>query len=78
MGEKLGKIFPITIEAARVNVGLTQQELADKLDVNRTTVGSWEKGLTSPSLDQGREISRITGIPLDHLVVHRKSNQMGK
>lgn len=73
-----GKMFHVTIEAARVNVGLTQQKMADLLHVNKTTVGNWEKGLSSPSLEQGREISEITGIPLDYLVVRNESNQMGK
>ena len=36
----------ITMEAARVNAGLTQQELADKMGVSRSTVINVENGYT--------------------------------
>lgn len=34
----------MTMEAARVNKHLTQQELADKMGVSRITVQNWESG----------------------------------
>lgn len=34
----------ITIEAARRNKKLTQQDIADKLGVSRQTVADWESG----------------------------------
>lgn len=34
----------ITIKAARVNIGLTQEELAEKMGVSRSTVLDWENG----------------------------------
>ena len=34
----------ITLEAARVNKGMTQEELAQKMGVSRQTIISWEKG----------------------------------
>lgn len=36
----------ITLKAARVNMGLTQSELADKLGVSRESVNAWETGKT--------------------------------
>ena len=33
----------ITLKAARVNAGLTQQEVANELDVALSTVRNWEK-----------------------------------
>lgn len=62
----------ITLKAARVNAGLTQKELAKKLKVAQTTVNNWEKGDTEPSLNQLREISRLSGIPMDFICVRRK------
>lgn len=34
----------ITLEAARVNAGFTQEELACKMGVSRSTVIDWENG----------------------------------
>lgn len=61
----------ITLKAARVNAGLTQKELAKELGVTNTTVNSWENGNTEPSLNQLREISRLSGIPMDFICVRR-------
>lgn len=59
----------ISLEAARVNAKLTQKELAEILGVSNTTVVSWEKGNTEPSLSQLRKISELSGIPLDFIFV---------
>lgn len=61
----------ITLKAARVNAGLTQKELAKELGVTNTTINSWENGDTEPSLSQLREISRLSGIPMDFICVRR-------
>lgn len=34
----------LTLKAARVNSGLTQRELAEKLGKHHTTIVNWEKG----------------------------------
>lgn len=61
----------ITLKAARTNAGLTQKELAKELGVSNTTVNSWENGDTEPTLSQLREISRLSGIPMDFICVRR-------
>lgn len=61
----------ITLKAARINAGLTQKELAKELGVSNTTVNSWENGDTEPTLTQLREISRLSGIPMDFICVRR-------
>ena len=37
------------IKAAREQAGLTQEALAERLDVNRQAVSKWEMGLSIPS-----------------------------
>ncbi|MEA9586275.1 helix-turn-helix domain-containing protein [Xanthomonas sp. WHRI 10064A] len=39
------------IRAARIGAGMSQTELAQKLGVNRATVGHWERSGFAPSLD---------------------------
>lgn len=39
----------LTLKAARVNAGLTQQQVAEQTGIARSTLIRWEKGLTKPS-----------------------------
>lgn len=47
---------------------MTQQQLADKMEVNRVTVASWERGIKKPSLDNCIKLSEILDVSLDELV----------
>lgn len=38
----------LTLEALRVNAGMTQQDVADRLGVSRFTVMKWESGEVKP------------------------------
>jgi DNA-binding XRE family transcriptional regulator len=64
----------ISLEAVRVNAKMTQKEWAEKLGVSNTTVVNWEKGNTEPSLSQLREMSRLSGVPMDFIFVPDKFN----
>ena len=64
----------ISLEAVRVNTKMTQKEWAEKLGVSNTTVVNWEKGNTEPSLSQLREMSRLSGVPMDFIFVPDKFN----
>ena len=60
-------MIQITLEAARVNANMTQDEAAAKLGVNKQTIVNWEKGRTSPTMAQGRLIESVYGIPLANI-----------
>lgn len=60
-------MMKISIKAARVNVGLTQKEAADRLGVSNKTVGNWEKGVTFPPADKIPAICELYGVPYDLL-----------
>lgn len=47
---------------------LTQEELAEKINVSRQTVTKWEKGTISPSLEYLIDLSNIFGITIDSLI----------
>ena len=69
-----GKI-QITLAAARVNAGLTQEDVAKALKVSKQTVINWEKGKTEPDLSQGRHLSNLYKMPLDYIIfLPSKSN----
>ncbi len=48
----------------RKALGLTEQKLADRLGVHRTTVGHWERGTRTPNAFAGVRMAAILGIPL--------------
>ena len=64
----------ISLEAVRVNANMTQKEWAERLGVSNNTVVNWEKGNSEPSLSKLREMSQISGIPMDFIFVPDKSN----
>lgn len=57
----------ISLAAARVNAGLTQEDVAKKMHISKQTIVSWEKGISEPKINQARELSRIYNFPLDNI-----------
>ena len=52
---------------SRNKAGLSQMELADRLDVSGQAVSRWESGDTTPSVDKLKTLARIYGVSLDWL-----------
>ena len=63
----------ITLEAARVNAGLTQAALADKMDVSRQSVIDWENGKREMKTAYLYLFCRITGFSEDDILLPVKS-----
>lgn len=59
----------ISIAACRVNAQMSQKEFAEKLGVSAATVSNWESGRTEPTVTELRNISSISGIPMDFIFV---------
>lgn len=51
-----------------MNVGLTQQEAADKIGVTVDTVGNWERAKSFPNALQIRRIEEVYGVPYNNLI----------
>lgn len=64
----------ISLAAARVNAGLTQEEVAKKMGISKNTLVKWEKGVSEPSISQGRKLSAIYDMPLNNIFLPTKSN----
>ena len=58
-------VFKITLEAARVNAGLSQKEAAKMLGISNKTLCSWEYGKSFPNADKIPEICSLYAIPYD-------------
>ena len=57
----------ITLKAARVNVGLTQAEAAEKLGVASSTIRNWEKGCSFPKPPQIMKLCELYGVSYDNI-----------
>lgn len=53
----------------RKRQGLSQEELANRLDVTRQTVSKWEVGDSAPDMEKLIALSELFGISLDELVL---------
>ena len=56
------------IKELRHNVNMTQDEMAQALFVTRQAVSRWENGDTTPNLETLKQISKMFGISLNHLL----------
>jgi len=52
----------------RKSEGLSQDELADRLEVSRQAVSRWENGSTFPDLPNLQKIVRLFGVSADYLI----------
>jgi len=59
--------FENRVKLARVEKGLTQEELADRIGVTRQTIGLIEAGKYNPTLKLCLMLARVTGKSLDDL-----------
>jgi transcriptional regulator with XRE-family HTH domain len=58
----------MSIKTKRTSANMTQQELADMLGIDRTTVTKWETGACMPSIKMLRLLSNILGCTIDELL----------
>ncbi|WP_153721006.1 helix-turn-helix transcriptional regulator [Sporosarcina cascadiensis] len=60
------------IKARRVEMGWTQDGLAEKLDVSRQTIISLEKGKYNPSLVLAFKISNLFGCRIEEIFIYEE------
>lgn len=62
--------FPgVTLRAARVNAGLTQNEVAGKLKKTKQTIVNWESGRTAIKWRDLQTLSSLYEIPVEYLII---------
>jgi transcriptional regulator with XRE-family HTH domain len=59
--KEISKILGSNIKKARLNKGLTQKDLAQKMGVSVITIQQWEKGAYTPKTDKMLKLAKIVG-----------------
>mgnify|MGYP002627407892 CR=1 FL=1 len=61
-------LFADKIKLMREQLGITQSDLAKQLGLTRSSVNSWEMGLSVPSTQYIIELAKLFGISTDYLL----------
>ena len=59
----------VTIEAARVNAGLTQEEAAKRAKISKKTLSAYEQGKQLPRVDVLNDLCCIYGCTIDDIKI---------
>lgn len=66
--------FRISMAAARVNAGMTQEEVARAMKLNKSTIISWERGRIIPKPAQFRMYCEVVGAPEDIIILQKNNH----
>lgn len=64
------------IRKYRKELGLTQEELAEKLNTTRQSVSKWEQGTLEPNIQMINNLATLFGISLDNLINGKSNDEM--
>lgn len=64
--DKIREIIRLNLINLRVNKGITQADLAAELDKGKTTIASWEQGLSLPDVTTLYELSKFYRVDMDY------------
>ena len=62
------------ISNLRKKFNLSQEELAEKINVSRQTISKWELNETSPGIEEAKKLSKIFNVSLDELANNDVNN----
>ncbi len=57
------------IKNCRIRAKFTQEEVADRLGIDRSTVAKWKTGTASPRADKLLQLARILNCTADELLL---------
>lgn len=60
--------FSVRLKSARQRLGITQEVLAEELNVTKASVSAWENDREKPGFRLLPKIKKVLGIPLDELI----------
>ena len=70
--QDIKNIIAENITALRTRAGMTQLELAGKLNYSDKSVSKWERGESVPDIYILKNIADIFGVSVDYLLIHHK------
>lgn len=70
-------MFKDNLIALRKMKGLSQDELADRINVSRQTLSKYETGESLPDIEKCRMLADVFGVSIDDLISYSRDNSMG-
>jgi transcriptional regulator with XRE-family HTH domain len=67
-GAETKMTFGEKLKSARKNVGLTQEQLAEKLMVSRQAITKWESDKGMPDIENLKQLSKLLNVSIDYLL----------
>ena len=58
----------LSLKAARVNAGLTQDEVARELNKSKNTISNYENGKSVPDMATGKALAKLYNTSIDDLI----------
>lgn len=67
----------VNLKIERIKAGLTQKEVAEKLNVSINTVSNWETGAKKITVDKLLTLADMFGVSTDYLLGRNQENKRG-
>ncbi len=67
--------FANVLKGLRIKSGLTQQEMADKLNISRSSIGMYENGEREPSFELLEIIADYFNVDMNYLLGKKESSE---
>lgn len=64
----------ISIKSARIAKGMTQKDLAEKMQVDQSAIAQWETGKTKPRFYRLKDMALVLGCPAEELLSEDDDN----
>lgn len=57
-----------SLKAARVNAGLTQDDVVKAIGKSKNTIVNYEKGRSVPDIETGKALAKLYGMSVDDII----------
>lgn len=64
----MNETVKLTLKAARVNAGYTQEEAGKRIGVSKDVISNWERGISYPDVIELRRIEDVYHVTYNNLI----------